>query len=251
MAAPTDAESVAMYKAPDEVAAQINNYIHTHPLAVSLRSDPAWKESRPHLRYPENYKKHSLTAGTLLGPGRIPVPPLVFSDGKSLLSMSYLGTDLCGHVGIVHGGMLATMLDEGLARCAFESLPNKIGVTATLTVKYKKPVPAGSFLVLRSETTKVEGRKVWVTGSIEILGEDEKLSGPLVEAEGLFIEPKYAKVGLDEVPSKFGHVADYYRLYHGCSLMSRSQRVLHDIDQRPVFCSILGLIRYRRKSHRR
>lgn len=110
--------------------------------------------------------------------------------------MSYLGTDLCGHVGIVHGGLLATLLDEGLARCGFAALPNKIGVTASLTINYKKPTPAGSFVVLKAETVKVEGRKVWVKGRIELLGETEEPGQVLVEAEGLFIEPKYAKVRL-------------------------------------------------------
>ena len=146
------------------------------------------------MRYPEEHKKHSLTAGTLMGPGRVPVPPLVFTDQKHLVSMTYLGTDLCGHVGIVHGGMLATMLDEALARCSFASLPNQIGVTASLTVNYRKPAPAGSFVVLKAETTKVEGRKAWVKGRIEMLGKDETPGMVLAEAEALFIEPKYAAV---------------------------------------------------------
>jgi 3'-phosphoadenosine 5'-phosphosulfate synthase len=197
MSAPTDVESVALYTAPDDIAAGLNNYITNHPLAKALRVDPSWHESRPHLRYAEEHKKHSLTAGTLLGHGRIPVPPLVFvNEGEHLVSMSYLGTDLCGHVGIVHGGLLATLLDEGLARCGFAALPNKIGVTASLTVNYKKPTPAGSFVVLKAETTKVEGRKVWVKGRIELLGETEEPGDVLVEAEGLFVEPKYAKVRL-------------------------------------------------------
>ena len=195
MSAPTDADSVALYHTPDEVAAGINEYINNHPLSRSLRADPAWTESRPHLRYPESQRKHSLTAATLIGPGRIPVPPLVFlEEGKSLASISYLSTDLCGHVGIIHGGLLATLLDEGLARCGFSALPNKIGVTANLNINYRNPAPAGSYVVLKAETTKVEGRKVWVKGRIELLGDTVESGKLLVEAEGLFIEPKYAKV---------------------------------------------------------
>lgn len=115
-------------------------------------------------------------------------------DGKKLVSISYLGTDLCGHVGIIHGGLLATLLDEGLARCGFAALPNKIGVTASLTINYRKPATAGSFVVLKAETIKVEGRKVWVKGRIETLERDQKPGKVLVEAEGLFVEPKNAKV---------------------------------------------------------
>jgi len=138
-------------------------------------------------------------AGTLMGHGKMPVPPLMFShDGKELVSISYLGTDLCGHVGIIHGGMLATLLDEGLARCSFMALPNKIGVTAQLTVNYRKPAPAGRFMVLRAELVKVEGRKAWVKGNISLLGEGTEMGEVLVEAEGLFVEPKYAKASAQD-----------------------------------------------------
>ncbi|KAL6718100.1 hypothetical protein ACLMJK_004186 [Lecanora helva] len=195
MSAPTDAESLALYKAPDEQAAKINEYINNHPLSLILRATPSYVESRPHLRFVDEHRKHSLTGGTLQGPGKIPVPPVIFlQEGKNMVSILYLGTDLCGHVGIIHGGLLATLCDEGLARCGFSALPNKIGVTARLTVNYRNPAPAGSFVVLKAEIAKVEGRKVWVKGRIEILGETQEPGKVLVEAEGLFIEPKYAKV---------------------------------------------------------
>lgn len=45
------------------------------------------------------------------------VPPVVFynKDRTEVTIVVHLGTDLCGHDGIVHGGMLATLLDEALA----------------------------------------------------------------------------------------------------------------------------------------
>lgn len=195
LSAPTDAESVRLYRTPDQAAAGINDFLINHPLSIALRSSKGWMESRPHVRFPNELKKHSLTAGTLLGHGKVPVPPLVFTNPKCLVSLAYLGTDLCGHAGMVHGGMLATMMDEGLARCSFSSFPSHVGVTANLNINYRKPTPAGSFVVLKAETVRVEGRKVWVKGRIETLEENDKAGILLVEAEGLFIEPKYAKVG--------------------------------------------------------
>ena len=192
---PSDHESLTAFLPADEHAAEVDAYIQNHPLTKTLRANPNYKESRPHLRMVEPHQSHSLTAATLMGPGKIPVPPLMFShDGKELISISYLGTDLCGHAGILHGGMLATLLDEGLARCSFTALPNRIGVTAQLTVNYRKPAPAGRFMVLRAELVKVEGRKAWVKGNISLLGEGVEPGDVLVEAEGLFVEPKYAKV---------------------------------------------------------
>ncbi|EKG17535.1 hypothetical protein MPH_05226 [Macrophomina phaseolina MS6] len=111
-----------------------------------------------------------------------------------MVSIHYVGPALVGHPGVVHGGMLATLLDEGLARCCFPALPNKIGMTASLTINYKAPCRAGQFIVLRAETTKVEGRKAWVKGRLETIADEERGEKPLVldEAEALFIEPRQA-----------------------------------------------------------
>ena len=106
--------------------------------------------------------------------------------------MFYLGSALCGHPGVIHGGMLATLLDEGLARACFPTLTNKIGMTASLTITYLRPCPVESFLVLRAETTKVTGRKAWAKGWIELLTNDGADGQRLVEAEGLFVEPRDA-----------------------------------------------------------
>lgn len=131
-----------------------------------------------------------------MGEGRVVVPPLTFSEkgGKSLVSISYLGSDLCGHPGIVHGGFLATMLDEGLARCCFGALPNKIGMTANLNINYRSPAQADAFVVLKATTTKVEGRKAWVEGRIETLVGEGETPRVLADATALFIEPRQAAV---------------------------------------------------------
>jgi 3'-phosphoadenosine 5'-phosphosulfate synthase len=195
---PTDEETLTMYTPADDFEREIEDFIRNHPVAVELRSRPEMSESRPHMKIPQAFKAHNLTGGTLMGPGKVAVPPFAWNEagGKSMVSISYLGNDLCGHPGIIHGGMLATMLDEGLARCCFAALPNKIGMTANLNINYKAPAPAGAFVVLRAETTKVEGRKAWVKGHIETLvGEGEK-PVVLVEATALFIEPKLASVSV-------------------------------------------------------
>lgn len=193
---PTDAETLTLYQPSTPTAVEINERIITHPLAIKLRAQEGMTESRPHLKIPSAMRPHNLTGGTLLGEGKIEVPPLTFNDKDAelpqLVQISYLGPALCGHPGIVHGGLLATMLDEGLARACFPALPNKVGVTASLKIDYKVPCPANSFVVLKAQTTKVEGRKAWVEGWIELLGEDDGEGVRLVKAEALFIEPKNA-----------------------------------------------------------
>lgn len=195
---PSDAETLTLFVPPTAKAEEVNEYLVSHPLAAKLRATAGMRESRPHLKIPASMRPHNLTAGVLIGDGKVEVPPLNFADNTaelpSLITLSYLGPDLCGHPGIVHGGMLATMLDEGLARACFPALPNKVGVTASLKIDYRVPCPAGSFVVLKAYTTKVEGRKAWVKGWIELLGDSEDGEGTkLVEAEALFIEPRGAK----------------------------------------------------------
>lgn len=193
---PTDAETL-QYEAPDEFSREVDEHIKNCAVAQSLRANPDFTESRPHLKIPEAVRQHNLTAGTLAGPGMIVVPPYIFNekDGKSMVCIFYVGTDLSGHPGIVHGGFLATMLDEGLARCAFPAMPNKVGVTANLSINYRNPTFAGQYLILKATTTKVEGRKAWAEGWIESLDVPEgEERVKLVEATALFIEPKHAKV---------------------------------------------------------
>ena len=193
---PTDAETLDMFTPSTEEVAEIEKALFSHPITRGLLQDEKYIASRPHLKIPEKLKAQNLTGGTLLGPDKIAVPPLQFTtdDGSSFVSLQYLGPALCGHPGIVHGGLLATLLDEGLARCCFPALPNKVGVTASLKIDYKAPCMAGQVVVLRAETTKVEGRKAWVKGRLETLADESKGEKPIVltEGEALFIEPRQA-----------------------------------------------------------
>lgn len=193
---PTDKETLSMFSPEDDVSREIENFINSHPVAQELRTKPEFSESRPHLKIPESQRGHNLTGGTLMGAGKVVVPPFTWTEkgGKSLVSISYLGANLCGHPGIVHGGFLATMLDEGLARCCFGALPNKIGMTANLNINYRSPAPAETFVVLRATTTKVEGRKAWVEGRIETLVGEGETPRVLADATALFIEPRQAAV---------------------------------------------------------
>ena len=91
------------------------------PLLKKLRErdDAAeWYETRPYQNFPEERRVNNLTAGALRGPGKLAIYPLIRAkrdDSESIVFL-HLGRGLCGHDGIIHGGMLATLLDETLAR---------------------------------------------------------------------------------------------------------------------------------------
>lgn len=200
---PTDEETLTMFTPETDHEREVEDYINNHPLTQAMRTKDGFYESRPHLKIPHSYRHYNLTGGTLMGPGRVVVPPVTFAEkgGKSLVSISYLGEELCGHPGIVHGGLLATMLDEGLARCCFAALPYKVGLTANLNINYRSPAPAGSYVVLKATTTKVEGRKAWVEGRIEALVGEGETPTVLAEATALFVSPKQAGMMMNVYPT--------------------------------------------------
>ncbi|KAF2842545.1 Thioesterase/thiol ester dehydrase-isomerase [Patellaria atrata CBS 101060] len=228
---PSDLETLEQWQPnPGTVAATADQLVWHHPFTQYLLRDPIYNASRPHLKIPAEMRAQNLTGGTLVGEDMIPSPPLTFvtDDGSELVSFTYVGPSLCGHPGIVHGGLLATLLDEGLARCCFPALPNKVGVTASLKIDYRAPTKAGQVVVLRAWTTKVEGRKAWVKGRLETLSDPDKWteaweSGEfaqrggvgkdggavvLVEAEALFVEPK----GAANMPKLYAPTGDGSRV---------------------------------------
>ncbi|KAH8800298.1 thioesterase family protein [Xylogone sp. PMI_703] len=180
----------------DKTAALIQERIRNSSLVKKLRADPTQKESRPHAEYPPSAEWRNLFANTFIRPGIIEIPPYIWTqkEEQTLTMIFHVGSDICGHPGIVHGGFSSAVFDEALARCAFPVLPSKVGVTASLQVDYKKPVMANQILVLKAKVTEVNGRKAWVEGHIESLIEgedaDQATSVPLVAAKGLFVEPR-------------------------------------------------------------
>jgi len=202
---PSDADTLESFIPQDDDAKAKEAYINSHPLVASLRTNPDLIESRPHEKIPPSWRKHNLTGGTLAGPGKIAIPPFSWTEreGKSYVQITHVGTDLCGHMGIIHGGFLATMLDEGLARCCFPVLPFNVGMTAKLEINYKAPAMADQYLVLRATTVKVEGRKAWVDGHIETLPTEEGQEPTvLATASALYISPKQASVMAKVYPVK-------------------------------------------------
>jgi hypothetical protein len=147
---------VQRLRAEMEVTQSANSTTLIGDSAVPLQQQRRWLESRPYQNYPAQKLKHHLTAGTLRGPSKLAIKPLVFStrDETESYIILHLGRSLCGHDGIVHGGLLATVMDETLGRtvCALPfrqmmlnllqallNLPAKLGVTAYLHVRCSCP----------------------------------------------------------------------------------------------------------------
>jgi uncharacterized protein (TIGR00369 family) len=74
-----------------------------------------------------------------------------------------------GWQGVVHGGILATLLDETCAYAA-KSLVAHV-VTAGITVTYKKPVPIATKVLVTATVVSRRRKIIEVEGKIEIAGE--------------------------------------------------------------------------------
>ena len=118
------------------------------------------------------------------GPGNPVAPPMVASgtpDGHATGRVT-LGKAHEGPPGLVHGGVVATILDHVLARAVRAA--GRGGLTATLTVTYRRPVQLGVPLLATAEIGPAEGRRT--TASARLVAEDDPTT-TLAEAEGLFV----------------------------------------------------------------
>lgn len=88
-----------------------------------------------------------------------------------------------GYPGVVHGGIIAAMLDEVTSRTIFRGDPPRFVVTARLDVRYRKPVPVETPLRLTGRVVEEKGRVITVAG--EIYGPGDTL---LAEAQAVIVE---------------------------------------------------------------
>jgi uncharacterized protein (TIGR00369 family) len=118
------------------------------------------------------------------GPGNPVAPPMEASstpDGRATGRVT-LGKPHEGPPGLVHGGVVAMLLDHVLARAVRAA--GRGGLTATLTVTYRRPVQLGVPLVATAGIGTTAGRRT--TATARIVAEDDPGS-TLAEAEGLFV----------------------------------------------------------------
>jgi len=118
------------------------------------------------------------------GPGNPVAPPMVASDspdGRAEGRVT-LGKPHEGPPGLVHGGVVATLLDHVLARAVRAT--GRGGLTATLTVTYRRPVRLGVPLLATAEVGTTDGRRT--TAVARLVAEDDP-GTTLAEAEGLFV----------------------------------------------------------------
>ena len=113
-------------------------------------------------------------------------PPLHMERDPSGRAWStfHLGAAYEGPPGLVHGGVAALILDQVLGEAA--GAGGKPGMTGTLTLRYRRATPLGD-LHCEAHIDRVEGIKTYAVGHLA------DADGVTVEAEGVFILPKWAR----------------------------------------------------------
>ncbi|KAI1824322.1 hypothetical protein F4861DRAFT_506420 [Xylaria intraflava] len=173
------------------------------PLVRQLSADPAWTSWDAYAGIPDapspanpqgiSAVQSRITSGPMSGSSGLAFQRIFHNAATGeVVSVVYFGPALAGWPGVVHGGALATVLDESLGRCAILQFPSRTGVTANLELQYRAPTRTHNFYIIRARPMVDEagvkngsGRKLWVQATLETTG--GKVN---VESKALFVVPK-------------------------------------------------------------
>lgn len=173
---------------------QMTTYLQSQasslPLVKSLSTDPAWTHHDAYTSLPAHERPHRLTTGPLAGARALGGYQRIFFNQESgeTITVIWFGGAIAGWPGVTHGGVIATVMDESLGRCAIRRFPGRSGVTANLELNYLKPVVTNSFYIIRAVPEERKGgeeRKCWVSARLETVD-----GVVCVESKALFVVPK-------------------------------------------------------------
>ena len=105
---------------------------------------------------------------------------LLAPDG-TVVCPATIGDAFEGHPGLLHGGIIATLLDETMSKSV--RAKGLTAMTRHMEVDYKRPVPSQTPIRMEGRVLRSEGRKLWVEA--QILDQAGKV---LASGKGLFIE---------------------------------------------------------------
>jgi uncharacterized protein (TIGR00369 family) len=103
-----------------------------------------------------------------------------------VVAVVQIGASLDGHEGVVHGGILALLIDDVLG-FGYEALGDvPMAVTANLNINYIAPVPANTTVLVVADLLRREGRKLY--WEVRVVSTDRKTL--FCNATSLFIIPR-------------------------------------------------------------
>jgi uncharacterized protein (TIGR00369 family) len=92
-----------------------------------------------------------------------------FDDGGGEVCSEFtVPDDYQGYPGVVHGGVVAAMLDEVVGRVAMIGDHHHFMMSVKLEIKYRKPVPTGMPLQIIGRVVRLRGRLGKAVGEIRL-----------------------------------------------------------------------------------
>ena len=124
-----------------------------------------------------SYRSHLSLVGGLSHPA---APQLVMRvNGDEATGQVVVGPLFQGGPGLVHGGIVALLIDHAMGCVA--ARPDRPAMTVKLTLRYRRPTPLGVPLTVSVHLLRIERRQLHLSASIEADGE------VTVEADGVFL----------------------------------------------------------------
>jgi uncharacterized protein (TIGR00369 family) len=105
----------------------------------------------------------------------------LLAEDHSVVSLPAIPDSFEGPTGHLHGGIIATLLDETMSKSI--RARGFIAMTRHMEVEYLRPVPSRAQLRLEGRLTHNEGRKHWAEATIL-----DAEGATLARGKGLFIE---------------------------------------------------------------
>lgn len=103
------------------------------------------------------------------------------TENRSVVSKAVMRPGFDGHPGYLHGGIIATLLDEAMSKSV--RARGCVAMTRHMEVDYLRPVPSSAPLRIEARVTHNEGRKHW--SEAKILNAQGTV---LAQSKGLFVE---------------------------------------------------------------
>jgi uncharacterized protein (TIGR00369 family) len=135
----------------------------------------SWYSVGPSMRRPIVYS-NGLNHCFGCGPTNPAGLRLSFTETDEGVEVEYtVPSHLQGATGIVHGGILATLLDETLCMTAYAKAGTPV-FTGELTVRYLRPVPTGAPLRVRGRIVEAKTKGWIIEGAITLADTGEELT---------------------------------------------------------------------------
>ena len=113
-------------------------------------------------------------------------------SGKPFVSVFSLSRHHAGYCNLIHGGVLAALIDDVSAEYCNYAAPGLYALTRSLEIEFERPSPPGAFFLAKVSTSREvpfdtsNSRKVWVECEIWTGLGDDKLT-MVVKAKTLFV----------------------------------------------------------------